>query len=309
MDAAIPPGRTAAVRRFNRFYTQKIGVLEEGLLKSPFSLAEARVLYELAHRDGMTAAVLARGLGLDQGYLSRILARFERNGLISRSTSGTDGRQSHLSLTASGLAALAPLERATDEAVGTMLCRIGAADQDRLLAAMARIEALLGGPNASQVPYILRDPRPGDYGWVVHRQGVLYAEEYGWDERFEALVAEIVGDFVKNFDANREGCWLAERGGEIVGSIFLVRDSESIGKLRLLYVEPEARGLGIGRSLVAECIAGARRAGYEKLTLWTNDVLLSARRIYEAAGFRLAKEEKHHSFGKDLVGQFWELRL
>jgi DNA-binding MarR family transcriptional regulator/GNAT superfamily N-acetyltransferase len=308
MDAAIQPGRTEAVRRFNRFYTQRIGVLEEGLLKSPFSLAQVRVLYELAHRERPTAAALARDLGLDQAYLSRILARFEKEGLIARAASASDGRQTEVSLTESGLATFAPLERATDQAVAAMLSRLSPVDRDRLLSAMARIEALLGEPNG-HAPFVIRGARPGDYGWVVSRQGVLYAAEYGWDETFEALVAEIVAAFIRNFDPGREGCWLAERGGEVVGSVFLVREPDAVGKLRLLYVEPEARGLGIGRRLVAECIAAARRAGYGKLTLWTNDILVSARRIYEAAGFRLASEERHHSFGKDLVGQFWELVL
>ncbi|MDA8048541.1 MAG: helix-turn-helix domain-containing GNAT family N-acetyltransferase [Rhodospirillales bacterium] len=309
MDVPSLAGRAAAVRRFNRFYTQKIGVLEEGLLQSRFSLTEVRVLYELAHRDRPTASALARELGLDQGYLSRILSRFERCGLVSRAASDTDGRQTHLSLTASGLATFAPLERATDESVATMLSGLSEPDQVHLLAAMARIEALLGAPAEPAAPFLLRSPRPGDYGWVVHRQGALYASEYGWDETFEALVAEIVAKFVRNFDPHGEGCWLAERSGRVVGSVFLVRDSKTVGKLRLLYVEPEARGLGIGQRLVAECIAGARRAGYARLTLWTNDVLVSARRIYEAAGFRLVREEKHHSFGKDLIGQFWELPL
>ena len=309
MDAPVPATRAAVLRRFNRFYTKRIGVLEDGLLQSPYSLSEARILYELAHRALPTAAAIARDLGLDQGYLSRILARFERDGLIVRTASARDARQSHLSLTASGRAAFAPLDQAADTAVQAMLARLSGAGQLQLLAAMAKIEALLGEPAEPAAPFILRAPRPGDYGWVVHRQGALYASEYGWDATFEALVAEIVAAFIRNFNARQEGCWLAERAGEIAGSVFLVRESEAVGRLRLLYVEPEARGLGIGRRLVAECIAAARRASFRSLTLWTNDVLASARRIYEAAGFRLVKEEKHHSFGADLVGQFWELVL
>jgi len=309
MDAPVPATRAAVLRRFNRFYTKRIGVLEDGLLQSPYSLSEARILYELAHRALPTAAAIARDLGLDQGYLSRILARFERDGLILRAASARDARQSHLSLTASGRAAFAPLDQAADTAVQAMLARLSGAGQLQLLAAMAKIEALLGEPAEPAAPFILRAPRPGDYGWVVHRQGALYASEYGWDATFEALVAEIVAAFIRNFNARQEGCWLAERAGEIAGSVFLVRESEAVGRLRLLYVEPEARGLGIGRRLVAECIAAARRASFRSLTLWTNDVLASARRIYEAAGFRLVKEEKHHSFGADLVGQFWELVL
>ncbi len=309
MNGPLPLTRAATVRRFNRFYTRRIGILDDGLLQSPYSLTEARLLYELAHRKRPTASAIARDLGLDQGYLSRILTRFERDGLITRTASATDARQSHLSLTAAGRAAFAPLDQAAEAAVDAMLARLAEAGQQRLLAAMAKIEALLGEATEPADPFILRAPGPGDYGWVVHRQGALYAAEYGWDETFEALVAEIVAAFVRNFDPRREGCWLAERAGEVVGSVFLVRESDWVGKLRLLYVEPEARGLGIGRRLVAECIAAARRASFRTLTLWTNDVLTSARRIYEAAGFRLIEEERHRSFGKDLVGQFWELVL
>ncbi len=309
MNGPLPLTRAATVRRFNRFYTRRIGILDDGLLQSPYSLTEARLLYELANRERPTASAIARDLGLDQGYLSRILARFERDGLIARTASATDARQSHLSLTAAGHAAFVPLDQAAEAAVGAMLARLGEADQQTLLAAMAKIEALLGEAAEPAVPFILRAPRPGDYGWIVHRQGTLYAAEYGWDATFEALVAEIVAAFIRNFDPRREGCWLVERAGEVVGSVFLVRESDRVGKLRLLYVEPEARGLGIGRCLVAECIAAARRASFRTLTLWTNDVLTSARRIYEAAGFRLVEEEKHRSFGKDLVGQFWELVL
>jgi DNA-binding MarR family transcriptional regulator/N-acetylglutamate synthase-like GNAT family acetyltransferase len=301
--------RIAAVRRFNRFYTRRIGILQEGLLATPFSLTEARVLYELAHRKQAAASVLARDLDLDAGYLSRILKSFEARGLIDRAPSQSDGRQSFLSLTALGQAAFAPLDRRSQEQVGAMLASLGEAEQQRLLASMAEIETLLGEQPRAAAPYILRPHRPGDLGWIVHRHGALYAEEYGWDESFEALVAEIVAQFLRQFDPKRECCWIAERDGEILGSVLVVRESDDVAKLRLLLVEPKARGLGIGRRLVEECLRFARQAGYKRMTLWTNDVLVAARRIYEAAGFRLTAEEAHHSFGKDLVSQTWAREL
>jgi DNA-binding MarR family transcriptional regulator/GNAT superfamily N-acetyltransferase len=304
-----PAARIEAVRRFNRFYTRRIGVLQEGLLASDFSLTEARVLYELAHREGSSAAALARELGLDPGYLSRILAAFARRGLISKAPAPADGRQSLLALTAAGRAAFAPLDARSRAEVGALLARLSAPEQRRLIAAMDAIEELLGEDDAARAPYVLRPHQPGDIGWVIHRHGVLYAEEYGWDQTFEALVAEIAGRFVTNFDARRERCWIAERAGAIVGSVFLVRESDAVAKLRLLLVEPEARGLGIGRRLVSECIRFARQAGYRTITLWTNDILVAARAIYIAAGFTLVAEERHHSFGHDLVGQNWELGL
>ena len=312
MDSPVPAepaARIAAVRRFNRFYTRQIGVLQEGLLASEFSLTEARLLYELAHRDGLSAAQLARELGLDPGYLSRILTAFARRGLVSKQPAPDDGRQSLLMLTPDGLAAFAPLDARSRAEVGAMLARLSASEQRRLIAAMATIEALLGDAAAPQEPYLLRPHQPGDIGWVISRHGALYAEEYGWDETFEALVAEIAGRFITNFDAKRERCWIAERAGARIGSVFLVRDSDSVAKLRLLLLEPEARGLGIGRRLVEECIRFARRTGYRTVTLWTNDILVAARRIYQAAGFTLVAEERHHSFGHDLVGQNWELAL
>ena len=312
MDSPVPAepaARIAAVRRFNRFYTRQIGVLQEGLLASEFSLTEARLLYELAHRDGLSAAQLARELGLDPGYLSRILTAFARRGLVSKQPAPDDGRQSLLMLTPDGRAAFAPLDARSRTEVGAMLARLSASEQRRLIAAMATIEALLGDPAAPQEPYLLRPHQPGDIGWVISRHGALYAEEYGWDETFEALVAEIAGRFITNFDAKRERCWIAERAGARIGSVFLVRDSDSVAKLRLLLLEPEARGLGIGRRLVEECIRFARRTGYRTVTLWTNDILVAARRIYQAAGFTLVAEERHHSFGHDLVGQNWELAL
>jgi DNA-binding MarR family transcriptional regulator/N-acetylglutamate synthase-like GNAT family acetyltransferase len=301
--------RVEAVRRFNRFYTRRIGVLEEGLLWTPFSLTEARVLYEVAHHEGATASELGRELGLDAGYLSRILGGFEKRGFIRKTPSDTDGRQFLLRLTAKGRKAFARLDLASRTKVEAMLVPLSNTDQDDLVRAMRSIEGLLGVPSESHEPYIIRPHQPGDMGWVVHRHGVLYSEEYGWDERFEALVAEIVAKFIQNFDPARERCWIAEREGENVGSVFLVKQSDTVGQLRLLLVEPKARGLGIGGRLVDECLRFARRVGYRKVALWTNDVLVDARRIYERAGFRLVSEKPHHSFGRDLVGQTWEVDL
>ena len=301
--------RVAAVRRFNRFYTPRIGLLEKGYLKSPFSLSEARVLYELAQRERPTAVELARDLGLDAGYLSRILRRFEKQRLLVRSPGETDGRRRHLSLTAKGQLAFAPLNSRSREDIGAMLGGLPVAEQERLVEAMRTIEAALGAKPEPRVPYLLRPHRPGDMGWVVHRHAALYAEEYGWDERFEALVAEIVARFIHRYDPKRERCWIAERDGKIVGSVFLVRHSPTVAQLRLLLVEPSARGLGIGAQLVDECIRFARQPGYRKITLWTNSILLAARRIYEKAGFRLVASERHRSFGHALVGETWELRL
>jgi DNA-binding MarR family transcriptional regulator/GNAT superfamily N-acetyltransferase len=298
-----------AVRRFNRFYTRQIGVLQEGLLDSAFTLTEARLLYELAQRGTTTAAELGRELGLDSGYLSRILGGFERRRLIERRASESDGRQALLSLTAAGRRAFAPLDKRSAAEVGAMLESLSDTAQARLVAAMASIEQLLGLRAEGAAPYLLRPHRPGDIGWVIQRHGALYAEEYGWDETFEALVAEIAATFIRDFDPKRERCWIAERAGENVGSVFLVRQSDEVAKLRLLLVEPGARGLGIGKRLVDECIGFARRTGYRRLELWTNDILTAARRIYQAAGFRLIHQEPHHSFGKDLVSQTWQLDL
>jgi DNA-binding MarR family transcriptional regulator/GNAT superfamily N-acetyltransferase len=302
--------RVGAVRRFNRFYTKRIGVLHEGLLGSALSLTEVRVLYELAHREQPTAAALAKELDLDAGYLSRILRGFRRRGLISKTPSRTDGRQSLLSLTAKGREVFAPLNQRSHDDVAAMLRELPADKQRRLVEAMSTIETLLGAvPPEPKVPYLLRPHQPGDMGWVVHRHGMLYAQEYGWDETFEALVAEITAKFIQGFDPKRERCWIAEREGEVVGSVFLVKQSETVAKLRLMYVEPKARGLGIGSRLVHECIRFARQVGYRKITLWTNSVLRAARRIYERAGFRLVREEPHHSFGHDLIGETWEVEL
>jgi DNA-binding MarR family transcriptional regulator/GNAT superfamily N-acetyltransferase len=279
------------------------------LLASPFSLTEARLLYELAHRDGLTAAQLARELGLDPGYLSRVLGDFAKRGLIERLPSPSDGRQSLLALTEAGRIAFAPLDARSRDEIGALLDGMAPPVRRRLIAAMVEIERVLGGPPPVREPYLLRPHQPGDIGWVTHRHGVLYAEEYGWDESFEALVAEIAAKFVTEFDTRRERCWIAERDGAIVGSVFLVKQSDDVAKLRLLLVEPAARGLGIGKRLVEECIRFARQVGYRKITLWTNDILVAARRIYQGAGFVLVAEERHHSFGHDLVGQNWELGL
>lgn len=301
--------RIAAVRRFSRFYTQKIGALQEGLLASPFSLAEARVLYELAHRDGLAASDLARDLGLDAGYLSRILARFERGRLLVCARSAADRRKSHLALTGKGRRAFAPLNARSRREIAAWLGELPAADQKALVGAMHAVQQLLGVAPEAKAPYLMRPHQPGDMGWVIGRHGALYAEEYGWDDTFEALVAEIAAKFLRNFDPKRERCWIAEKDGVTVGSVFLVRKSATVAQLRLLLVDPKGRGLGIGHRLVDECIAFARRAGYRKIMLWTNDILHAARRIYQAKGFRLVEEEKHHSFGKDLVGQIWDLKL
>jgi DNA-binding MarR family transcriptional regulator/GNAT superfamily N-acetyltransferase len=302
-------GPIDAVRHFNRFYTRQLGLLDEGLLDSDFSLSEARILYELAHRDEVTASEMCNELGLDAGYLSRVLKKFATRELVSRKISAADARQVVLSLTDAGRAAFEPLNRASQNQVSGLLSGLSGIETNALLEAMMTIERLLGARAAAAVPYSLRPHQIGDMGWVVHRQGILYAQEYGWDETFEALVAEIVAAFIKNYDPRWERCWIAERDRRIVGSVFLVRESATIAKLRLLYVEREARGLGIGNHLVDECIRVARQKGYKTLTLWTNDVLISARRIYQAAGFKLVAEERHHSFGQDLVGQNWDLEL
>jgi len=300
----------AAMRRFNRFYTQKIGVLGEGWLHSPFTLTEARLLYEMAHRENPTATELGRDLGLDAGYLSRILASFEKKKLITRTPSESDGRRYHLALTEKGRKAFAPLEEDARIEIAGLLDPMPAASRDRLVKAMQAIEAVLGGSAVeAATPYVLRDPKPGDLGAIIHKQGKLYCEEYGWNGEFEVLCAEIVTAFAKNFDPKRERCWVAEHEGEVIGSIFLVKDSDTVAKLRLLYVDATALGLGLGRRLVEECVAQARAFGYKKMTLWTNDILHAARRIYQGQGFKLVKEERHHSFGKDLVGQYWELDL
>jgi DNA-binding MarR family transcriptional regulator/GNAT superfamily N-acetyltransferase len=301
--------RIAALRQFNRFYTQRLGVLQEGFGSSPFSLAEARVLYELSRRDNATASEIGAELGLDAGYLSRILRGFAARGLIAKERSPIDGRHVLLTLTPRGRKAFAPLDAYSNEEAGRILQALGASDQDRLVAATRTIQELVGGASNSAVPYMLRPPRPGDMGWVVSRHGVIYAEEYGWDARLEALVAEIVAAFVRNFDPERERCWIAERDGDNVGCAYLVKESLHVARLRLLLVERKARGLGIGARLVDECVRFARQAGYEKITLWTHSVLVAARHIYESAGFQLVHTWTHEEFGKDLVGENWDLML
>lgn len=311
MAGAGLDGGVEVVRGFNRFWTRQIGVLEEGYLESPFTLTEVRVLYELAYGARTTASELGGELGLDAGYLSRILRGFEGRGLISKRTSEADGRRSLLAVTQKGREALAPLERRSREEIGAMLAGLSAEERGRLVRAMRAIEGMLGGRSgpAAGASCGLRGPLPGDMGWVVGRHGSLYAREYGWDARFEALVARIVADFAGGHDPRRERCWIAEGDGERAGCVFLVEESEKVAKLRLLLVEPGARGAGLGRRLVDECVGFARGAGYARITLWTNDVLRAAVRIYEGAGFRLVAEEPHRSFGHDLVGQTWELRL
>ncbi|MGH7655573.1 MAG: bifunctional helix-turn-helix transcriptional regulator/GNAT family N-acetyltransferase [Gemmatimonadaceae bacterium] len=305
--------RIAAVRRFSRFYTRKIGVLDQRFLKSSFSLSEGRVLYELAHRRGLTARDLGEWLGMDAGYLSRMLKGFAKRGLVRRTRSTADGRERYLELTPAGRRAFTPLDRRSHADVGAMLGLLRGDQQQRLVEAMGAIESLFGTDEAPALPahtgYTLRDPRPGDIGWIIHRQEVLYHAEYGWNEEYGALIAGILSRFVTDFDPKTEKCWIAEHDGQIAGSVFVVKKSKTKAQLRLLYVEPSARGLGIGRRLVDECVRFARAKKYRTMTLWTNDVLVSARRIYEAAGFRLVKEEKHHSFGRDLTGQNWELKL
>ncbi|HLZ31141.1 MAG TPA: helix-turn-helix domain-containing GNAT family N-acetyltransferase [Chloroflexota bacterium] len=315
--AAVPgaEARIDHVRRFNRFYTRIIGVLQDGYLHSPFSLAQVRVLYELAHREGATASELARELDLDAGYLSRILGGFDRRGLLARTRSARDGRESVLGLTRAGQDALTPLEAHAREEIGALLARLPDRQQVELVAAMHTIEGLLGerteraAGHAEAAAYILRPHRPGDMGWVVQRHGVLYAREYGFDEQFEALVATIVAKFVAHFDPVHERCWIAERDGERVGCIFLVRATRTIAKLRLFLVEPEARGTGLGNALVDDCLRFARSAGYRKVRLWTQSNLLAARHLYLKAGFSRIAEQPHHSYSQDLVAETWELRL
>jgi DNA-binding MarR family transcriptional regulator len=305
-----PDARVAAIRRFNRFYTRQIGVLNEGYLGSPYSLAQGRVLYDLAHNEKPTATAVCAALDLDPGYLSRILRVLRKARLIRTERSTSDGRETLLSLTPRGRKAIALLNARSNKEVAAKLRTIPEPDQGRLVAAMHTIEDLLEPPSAAQKePYLLRPHQVGDMGWVVHRQGLLYAQEYGWDERYEALAAKIAAKFIEHFDPRRERCWIAERNGEIVGSVFLVKQSRTIAKLRLLYVEPSARGLGIGQRLVAECIRFARQAGYKKLTLWTQNNLHAARRIYKSQGFRRGARKRHHSFGHDLIAETWDLKL
>jgi len=312
-----------AIRCFNRFYTRHIGVLQQGVYQSRYSLTEVRVLYELANRQRPTASELCKDLGLDPGYLSRMLRSFEKQRLLSRESSTSDARQQHLSLTAHGRKVFAPLNQRSADDVARMLDPLSPTQQLQLVEAARSMESLLGTGDAARsaqhaavlqngvdAAYTIRSHRPGDMGWVTHRHGVLYWQEYGYDERFEALVAGIVSDFIKNFDPKRERCWIAERDGEIAGSVFLCKKSKTVAKLRLLLVEPSARGLGIGKRLVAECVSFARKAGYKKMILWTQSELLAARGIYQQTGFHLAGTERHKSWGrKELVSEVWEMKL
>lgn len=307
--AVAETSRVDAVREFNRFYTAQIGVLQEGLLESRFSLTEVRVLYELAHRESPTAKDLAADLDLDPGYLSRILLRFKQRRLITQKPSKEDARQRLLSLTATGRRIFDELDTRASREIRQMLARLSEAEQLRVVEAMLAIESLLGHRAEPKVSYLLRPHQPGDIGWVVQRHGELYAREYGWNEQFEALVARIAAQFIESFDPQRERSWIAEREGERVGCVFLVKKSKTVAQLRLLLVEPSARGLGIGKRLVNECERFARQAGYRKITLWTQSALHAARHIYEQAGYRLVSENPHHSFGSELVEQVWERSL
>ncbi|MCP3459870.1 MULTISPECIES: helix-turn-helix domain-containing GNAT family N-acetyltransferase [unclassified Bradyrhizobium] len=318
LSSSAPSGASAgqvsddqveAVRAFNRFYTRKLGVLDQQLLKTPFSLSEARVLYELAHGGERSAKEIGIELGLDPGYLSRIVQNFDEAGLIARRPLPTDRRQYQLSLTAKGRQAFARLERSSQEDVAAMLRPLTGADRKRLTGAMETVERLLAMPRAEPAPASLRDPRPGDMGWVVQSHGALYASEYGFDAGFEALVAEIVAKYMTSFDASRERCWIADIEGRPVGSVFLVKASDDVAKLRLLLLDPAARGRGLGQRLVAECVSFARACGYRRMTLWTQSILVGARKIYQDAGFKLVASEPHRSFGQNLIGETWERDL
>jgi DNA-binding MarR family transcriptional regulator/GNAT superfamily N-acetyltransferase len=309
MSTDTSADRVSAVRHFNRTFTRQIGVLREGLLHTPYSLAEARILFELAQRNDRTATELGRELGLDAGYLSRILTRLEQQGLISKVRSEGDGRQRLLRLTSEGKRTAALLDQRSRDEIAEMLNELSEENQQRLLKAMQSIETIFQKNLKFSEPFILRSHEPGDMGWITHRHGVLYAQEYGWDERFEALVAQIVADFIHNYQPTRERCWIAEMSGEIVGSVFVVQVSDTVAKLRLLLVEPGARGLGLGTRLVEECIRFARRCGYQKMVLWTQSNLEAARHIYRRAGFTLVNQGTHQSFGHDLVEETWELTL
>lgn len=296
-------------RKFNRFFTKEIGLLDKHFLASDYTLAEGRVLYELAKNGEQTAAEIGRSLAMDKAHLSRILARFTKRNLVSGRASPDNGRQRLISLTSAGHQAFAALDKGSQLQIEKLLAPLDDDSRQQLVSSMRQVHGILDG-DKQQHNVTYRDLRPGDLGWIAHRQAVLYHEEYGWDWTYEGLVCEIFAKFVANFDPEREAGWVAERAGTITGSVFLMQSEDpAIAKLRLLYVEPSARGLGVGRELVAKCVERARGFGYRQITLWTNDILVSARRIYQASGFRLVEEEKHHSFGHDLVGQTWILDL
>jgi DNA-binding MarR family transcriptional regulator/GNAT superfamily N-acetyltransferase len=299
--------RIAAVRAFNRFYTHRIGVVRNGYLHSRFSLTEARVLYELAHNDGLTASQIGTELDLDAGYLSRMLRRFEQEGLLARDPSSTDRRHNLLTLTSSGRAAFAPLDQRSQQEIVAMLTALPEPAQEAVVGGMRTIARLLSDDRSCE--WLTREPSAGDIGWVIERHGALYAEEYGLNHKFEALVAQVAGAFLEEHDPALERAWIAERDGVRVGSVFLVRETDEIGKLRLLLVEPSARGLGIGKRLVDDCVGFARHVGYRRMTLWTNDILVAARGIYRAAGFQLISTTPHCDFGPPMVGEEWELDL
>jgi DNA-binding MarR family transcriptional regulator/N-acetylglutamate synthase-like GNAT family acetyltransferase len=308
MDVSRPAG-IEAVRRFNRFYTRRIGVLDEALLGSGLALAEVRVLWEIGHAPGCAASALADRLALDSGYLSRILRGFRARGWVEATASDEDARQRRLTLTAKGRRGLEPLERRSNAQVAAMLAELGPARRERLVEAMRSIQALLDPAEPVAWPYTLREPRPGDFGWVVERHGAVYAREYGWDTTFEGLVAEIVAKYLRRHDPARARAWIAEREGDRIGCVFLVGQSRRVAQLRLLFVEPSARGLGVGSQLVDECIRFARAARYGRIVLWTQSILTSARSIYARKGFRIVASEKHRSFGAELAGENWALEL
>ncbi|MBI5130186.1 MAG: MarR family transcriptional regulator [Rhodopseudomonas palustris] len=309
MSNPVLPDQVATVRGFNRFYTRRLGVLEQHLLDTPYSLTEARVLYELAHRDAPLAKEIGAELGIDAGYLSRILQSFADAGLLSRKPSPDDKRQSRLSLTAKGRTAYGRLEQRSQQEIAAMLAGLPPAERSRLVASMSGIERILSAAAVSPPMATLRGPRPGDIGWVVQSHGAFYAAEYGFDATFEALVAEIAGQFLASHDPARERCWVAELDGVQAGSLFLMRASDEVAKLRLLLVTPEARGQRLGQRLVQEAIGFARQCGYRKVTLWTQSILVAARKIYQDAGFVLVATEPHSSWGQNLIGETWELTL
>ena len=307
----VPDPEIAAFRHFNRFYTRLLGLFGNSYVSSKLSLTEGRVLFELAINARSSATDIASELSLDPGYLSRILRKFEEKGIVARSTSPADARNAILRLTKKGKQVFADLDRRSAEQARGVLEPLTPATRAALLKSMRTVETALAPKMETRTPFILRTHRAGDMGWVVSRNGAVYAQEYGWDETFEALVARICADFIDHFDPRRERCWIAERDGERLGCIFLVRHpgQEGTAKLRMLFVEPSARGLGLGKALVNECVSFARAAGYKRITLWTQSILAAAHHIYAQAGFQLVAEEPHHSFGKDLVGQTWDLEL
>ena len=299
----------AAIRGFSRFYTRKLGIIEPKLLASPWTLQEARIIYEIAQHDSCTATDLVQTLGLDAGFLSRTLQALQRRQIVARKPSKADRRANELALTAKGRAAFAELERRSRDEVGALLAGLDDRERSAIVHAMSVIEQVLAPPAQKPAGFLLRSHHPGDIGWIVSRHGAIYAQEYGWDISFEALAAEITAQFLKSYNPAREQCWIAEIGGEPVGSIFLVRASDDVAKIRLLLVEKKARGLGVGRALVEQCLRFAKDAGYSSITLWTQSILVAARGIYRGAGFQCIKQEKHHSFGVDLVGETWEREL